>query len=309
MYSRMREQFGAAGLIVAVVALVAALAGGAYAASGALTGKQKKEVKKIAKQYAGKRGPAGPQGPAGANGKDGSNGAKGDKGDPGAPGANGTNGAPGTPGTNGTDGDDGESVNITTLEPGEEGCAEGGAKFSNATGTAKACSGTSGGGGPLGPGESLTGTWSASRPGAGASTVTAPITFARPLDSEPELVFVQLTYEGPNEFEDPGAGELAALMEDAAEYGCPGIVAGVPQADPGKLCVYGNYMLQMLPKGTPLTQTHYTETQQLFSGTPYKPKPSGSGVTPGVGPIGTSLKLECTGPCEGLGVWAVTAEE
>lgn len=302
MYSRMRERFGAAGLIVAVVALVAALAGGAYAASGALTGKQKKEVKAIAKQYAGKRGPAGPQGPAGASGKDGSNGAngaKGDKGDPGTPGTNGTNG------TNGAPGDDGENVDITTLDPGEGGCAEGGAEFSNGSGSAKACNGASGGGGPLGPGETLTGTWAVSRPTAGTATV--PISFSRTVDSTPEFVFVSLTYQ-----EDPGEEflpeELADILEDAEEYGCPGFINGVPQADPGKLCVYGSWMLKIKAGGTPRPQVHFSEPQ-IFTGAPFKSKPTGSQVVSGVSPTGTSMKLPCSEACEGIGSWAVTAEE
>jgi hypothetical protein len=98
MFTKLREPFGTAGLLVAIVALVFALAGGAYAASGGLTGKQKTEVTKIAKQYAGKPGPAGSQG---ANGGAGPQGSAGLKGDNGAPGANGANGANGTNGTSG----------------------------------------------------------------------------------------------------------------------------------------------------------------------------------------------------------------
>ncbi len=112
MYSRFRDKFGTAGLIVAVVALVAALSGGAYAAQQGLNGKQKGEVKNIAKAQAkkgpkgakgakgdpGPAGPAGPVGPAGAAGKDGAPGKDGTNGKDGKDGTNGTNGSPWTAG-------------------------------------------------------------------------------------------------------------------------------------------------------------------------------------------------------------------
>lgn len=119
MLSRIKKRVGTPGMVIAVIALVLAMIGGAYAASGALTKKQKKEVEKIAKKFAGKpgaAGPTGPQGPAGANGKDGTN------------------------GTNGSNGKDGESVTIAAAS----GCPNGGAKFSNASGTKEACNGAPG---------------------------------------------------------------------------------------------------------------------------------------------------------------------
>jgi hypothetical protein len=103
MVSRLRAQFGTAGLIVAIVALVAALAGGAYAAQAGLNGKQKKEVKKIAKSFQG-TGPAGAAGPAGPAGP------KGDKGDTGAAGADGTDGTAGAKGATGPTGAAGVGV-------------------------------------------------------------------------------------------------------------------------------------------------------------------------------------------------------
>jgi len=104
MISRMRQQLGPAGFVVAIIALVAALAGGAYAASGGgLTGKQKKEVEKIAKKVV-KQGPVGPQGPAGTNGSNGKDGAAGANGTNGADGEDGTPGTPGTPGEPGPEG-------------------------------------------------------------------------------------------------------------------------------------------------------------------------------------------------------------
>jgi hypothetical protein len=110
MFSKLHDQVGTAGLVVAVVALVVALSGSAIAASGALTGKQKKEVEKIAKKYAGKPGAPGPAGPAGGAGAKGDAGApgaagigtEGKQGPEGKPGKEGEEGAPGTPGKEGS---------------------------------------------------------------------------------------------------------------------------------------------------------------------------------------------------------------
>ncbi|HET6997145.1 MAG TPA: hypothetical protein VFI03_01020 [Solirubrobacterales bacterium] len=102
MFSRIRKQFGTAGLIVAIVALVAALAGGAYAAQNGLNSKQKKEVKNIAKGFQG-TGPTGPAGAAGAAGPAGPVGPKGDTGDTGSRGATGPAGV-GTTGATGPTG-------------------------------------------------------------------------------------------------------------------------------------------------------------------------------------------------------------
>jgi hypothetical protein len=83
MFAKLHNQFGTAGLIVAIVALIAALGGGAYAAnhSGSTAAVSKSTAGPRGPR--GKTGPPGPVGPAGANGKDGTNGKDG------APGANG----------------------------------------------------------------------------------------------------------------------------------------------------------------------------------------------------------------------------
>ncbi len=107
MISRIREQLGPAGFVVAVIALIAALAGGAYAASEGLNGKQKKEVKKIAQTEAKKLATAGPPGPAGAAGAQGPAGPTGAQGPAGPTGAQGPAGAPGDDGAPGSDGDEG----------------------------------------------------------------------------------------------------------------------------------------------------------------------------------------------------------
>jgi hypothetical protein len=297
------ERLGGAGLVVAIVALVAALAGGAVAASGGGDSATSSKVTQGKRGKPGKRGPAGPagpQGPAGANGNDGAVGPKGDKGD------NGDNGTPGTPGT---------SVTVSTVPTGgEEGqcVGVGGAKFVAGASKGFACTGKKGDegspwllGGVLPPGETLTGTWGGTLPGAG--NVDIPVSFPLPVEGGLDLVFVSLTFqENPSEQFEPG--ELAQILEDAADNGCPGISAGVPLADPGKLCVYGSFLSNMKTTGTPITQTHFSE-QQIYAGGGRIPLASGAGAENGVGPVGTTLNMNCKALCHGFGLWAVTAEE
>jgi hypothetical protein len=112
MYRRLKEQFGTAGLIVAVVALVAALGGAAIAANGdgggkataSAKGKQGPRGKTGKTGPAGPAGPAGPQGPAGVNGKDGANGGNGAVGPTGPTGVIGKTGNPGAQGPTGPTG-------------------------------------------------------------------------------------------------------------------------------------------------------------------------------------------------------------
>jgi Collagen triple helix repeat (20 copies) len=136
-FTKLREPFGTAGLIVALIALIAALGGGAYAAT---TGTSTKATASKAKSKKGPRGPKGATGPAGAQGP------AGPVGPAGAPGAKGDAGAAGSPGSAGKAG---ESVTISAASAGE--CPEGGTKFSNATGSGKACNGeeAEGGGFPV----------------------------------------------------------------------------------------------------------------------------------------------------------------
>jgi len=124
----------------------------------------------------GAAGAVGPQGPAGAGGADGSDGTSVTAvslapGDPNCPdggaafssasgtsyvcnGATGPAGATGAQGPAGTDGADGTSVTVTALSSGDPNCAEGGARFVGASGTAYACNGADGasGGGSTGSG-------------------------------------------------------------------------------------------------------------------------------------------------------------
>lgn len=247
MLSRLREQLGTAGLIVACVALVAALGGSALAAKTALTGKQKKQVQQIAKTEAkkwskrsAKAGPQGPAGPAGSNGKDGSNGSNGKDGVNGKDGLNGLNGKPGTDGANG------ESVNIVPLaaENGSGHCEAGGAEFFNAESTAYACNGEDGedgeggeGGGEGGgsypetlpSGRMMTGYWEVLGDAAvhfGPEWAATSVGFPLPLASAPTKTLLVDPSSTPPEEE-----------QEELEENCPG-GAENPEPAPGVLCLY-----------------------------------------------------------------------
>jgi hypothetical protein len=223
MFNRIHQKLGTAGFIISIVALVAALGGGAYAASGGLNGKQKKEVEKIAKKFSGKPGAAGATGPGGPAG------AGGGKGDAGAPGANGT----------GTAGANGESVTISSASVAE--CEHGGAKFTNKTGTAKACSAPSGGGFPeaLPEGATETGTLAGlSISGQTEGAFYLPMSFSVPLEAglgkgsvRYVTVAEQTAHSGPN------VAACAGSVED-------------PTAEEGALCVYEGAVF--LPPGATL---------------------------------------------------------
>lgn len=210
MFSRVRERFGTAGLVVSIIALVAVLAGGAYAASGGLTGKQKKEVKKIAKKFAGKDGATGPQGP---------------KGDPGAAGAAGKDGSDGAAGKGVVVGNAGVA------------CAAGGAsvEVEGSPSTKKViCNGVSGFTETLPSGETLKGTWSVI--GDESEPFFIPNSFGIPMASAPKFIYVLAS--GESGWELAPDGTLGLLEEeDDVDAVCPGDVAA-PEAEPGYICVY-----------------------------------------------------------------------
>jgi hypothetical protein len=267
MLQRFRDQFGTAGLIIAVVALIAALAGTALAAG--LTGPEKKEVTKIAKKYAGKPGKPGNPGAAGAAG------AKGDKGDTGSAGNN---------GNNGNNGADGKSVEVENAPVAK--CPAGGSIFKvGGVEKGKACNGEEGPegpegtfGGPLPPGKTLTGTWGSQQ---AEGFFIESISFAAPvLSGTVTPVFV---------------GTSNAAKTKGATEGCKGPDANeLPQADPGKLCVYHNSETGTI--GTEPAEIGFFDPRQQF------------GAAFGVAPTGTVLGLFCKAPtCLEFGTWAVTA--
>jgi hypothetical protein len=241
--SRIHRKLGTAGFVLSIVALVAALGGGAYAANGGLTSKQKKEVEKISKKYAGKPGATGATGATGAQG---AAGAKGDAGAPGANGSNGTAGAAGEKGDKGDKGDtgsagkNGENVNVLTLDPGEGGCTEGGAKLVNGTGEATVCNGGTGYPETLPAGRTETGFWEIN--GASAITVGAiAVTTADfPLQLETAPTEIILIKSGATEDENT----------EEEKNKCPG--SGIePKATAGVLCLY----VQFAPGEQPELQT------------------------------------------------------
>jgi len=261
----MHQKLGTAGFILAIVALVAALGGGAYAAQAKLNPTQKKEVKKIAQTEAKKFATAGPQGPKGDPGAQGPAGPQGPQGPQGAAGAGGATGA------------DGKSV-TNTVEPKGANCAEGGTKLVG-TATTYACNGKEGdpwtAGGTLPGGATETGSWGAAFQEPGLYTY--PISFTLPLEEAPEAIFV-------------GYG-VTEEEEDKEEELCPGVVDGVPTAEPGALCIY----FGEADKGEPTIALDPS---------------AGGGGTPGVSPSGTLLVMTCSEPeCNLWGTWAVTAEE
>lgn len=229
MFSRLREPFGKAGLIVATVALVVALVGGAYAANGGdlLAGASAKHHKRSKAKRGprgprGKTGPAGPAGPQGAAGKDGASGINGLDGEDGSDGKIGKDGKNGTDGTDGTDGKtvlNGSGAPASSL--GEEGdfyidtAANEiyGPKGGSGWGTGTSLKGPQGVQGPAGPegvcssagctlpaGVVTKGTWSTGsfQAAAAGEVVPASIPFTIPLGANTEHVVIMKEGESEN---------------------------------------------------------------------------------------------------------------
>jgi hypothetical protein len=297
MFSSFRKNFGVTG-VIAVVALVFAMAGGAWAAKKYVITSTSQIKPSVLKSLQGKTGPAGANGNAGSNGKDGARGAD---------------------GTNGGAGANGKSVTASAASPAECMGGVGGTKFEvEGSGTSsKVCNGKNGTTGfteTLPTGKTETGTWGVTRGTAGS--VSSPVSLSIPLAESPELVFVAMVKyeEFSEEFFEP---ELKQAQEEGAENGCPGINSeGLPMAEPGTLCVYGNFLLQMKPGGTGLARTKLPSgpAAQIFLNGGFTPKPAengepgGSGTVTGAGPMGTTLTFECSASCQGGGAWAATAE-
>ena len=242
MMSRLKQQMGPAGLVLAIFALIAALAGGAIAANGgsgggASTSAQGKQGKPGKQGKRGKQGPAGPQGPAGAVGPAGPQGPAG------------ANGKDGTAGQNGADGADGESVTISPAAVPAD-CPNGGTKFTNGTGTGKACNGLSGFTEVLPPEKTMVGVWGPLTPVSDRYNIS----FNIPVVPAPEFKYME---------------------PDQTDADCPGIAAsGLPQAAPGKLCLYASstglnikfVIAQIFSSGAFLKADDITEEEEFFVG-------------------------------------------
>jgi hypothetical protein len=281
MFARVRKHCNPA-TGIAFIALIFAVTGVSFAASGGghagmLTvsiAKSKAKTKAGPRGPAGKNGAPGATGPAGPAGPTGPAGAAGAKGETGAAGT-GTPGAPGTPG---------ESVKIESA--GGE-CEEGGAKFSNASGSGAACNGKEGAKGPEGnikktlpKGMTETGSWSVEAPKEFGEAETekaavASISFSIPLESA--LSEAHTFFIAPHQ----------AGIEHAAE--CPG-TPEAPAAAEGDLCVYATLLGNL--------------TFEIIN------PPGSAGAEHGAGKSGALVNLPLTAAEQavGFGSWAVTAE-
>ena len=274
MLSPLRNRFGIPG-VISVIALVFAMFGGAYAASNN-SGAGKATASAKAKK--GPRGPKGPAGPAGPAGAAGPAGPKGDKGDAGSNGSNGSNGTGAT---------------TETFSGAAHGCTAGGVVVKSASPEAVVCNGKNGTNGQTGFTETLpegkteTGSWGLVA-GTPPGRYSSPISFPIPLSKAPDVVLV-----GPT---------------DESAEGCPGRGGGtfadepyeptIPQADPGKLCIYVD-----------------TEANAILSQGTITPVRQG-GVWRGefgASPSGALLRILCNNEeeesCQAAGSWAVTGAE
>lgn len=261
MLSMLRRNVNAPTLI-AIVALVFAMVGGAVAANS--SGGGKAEASADGKR--GPRGPKGARGPAGPAGPQGPAGAPGAKGDPGAAGANGV------------------SPTGTAFNGAKGACTEGGVEFKGVN-TTLACNGVEGEPGEPGetgftevlpPGKTETGVWGGIFKDEDAAFI--PVSLNIPLPAAPNPVFV-----GPNLDE----------QEQGEDEGCPGLIGGTPQAEPGNLCVYVGSATGVFETGQ--------ETEVFFL------DPT---VQAGVGavPSGAGLTFICeSDPCTLYGTFAATA--
>jgi hypothetical protein len=268
MLTRLRDQIGTAGLIVAIVALVAALSGGAYAATGGSGGgkatasaKQGKQGKQGKPGKTGPAGPAGAQGPAGPAGPQGAAGAKGDTGAPGANGSAGPAGPAGAPGPAGPAGSPWTAGGTLPSKKTETGFFAGSGSIFAYDKDAEE-----------------------EKPSSGA--IYVPVSFTLPVAGTVELVIrpsVNSIGQTPEEREQ--------IKEEAADNGCPGVEEGIPQADPGKLCIYA-----------------LVEQGASSFGISFASDPTAESATAGVSASGAVVPLSCTGSCQFYGPWAVTAE-
>ncbi|HWA52620.1 MAG TPA: hypothetical protein VG816_00460 [Solirubrobacterales bacterium] len=237
-------------MAVAIAAMVLAMVGGAFAATGGPGGKGSSASASKAKK--GARGPRGPRGATGPAGPVGPAGAKGD------------------PGPAGGAGKDGTSVTSSQIPTSSAVCNHlGGSEFKGVSGTTTACNGATGFSEVLPPEATETGSWGAresAEPGSGL----LPISFQIPLATAPEPVLVE-----------PG---------ETGVEGCPGIVEGLPTAEPGFLCLYTAFVNEATPEGF------------------FKPVQAGAFPEEGASRAGAILNISHEANYIFFGSWAVTAE-
>jgi hypothetical protein len=140
-------------------------------------------------------------------------------------------------------------------------------------------------GGTLPPGATETGVFGMYPNNPPGSIAALPISFPIPLTAAPEAIFV--------------------AESELHKSGCPGEVGGIPQAEPGKLCIYVDFRNATEP--TP----NYPLTGGLYHGVPEGVNPLFGEQVGGVSPVGALLGVQCEAGefCSISGTWAVTEAE
>jgi hypothetical protein len=255
--------------VVVTLALVFAMSGGALAASKFLITSTKQIKPSVLASLKGKAGPAGAAGTQGATGPVG------------------PQGPAGKEGVAGTTGKDGVSVTGAAASSAE--CAQGGVRYTSASGSNAVCNGKNGTTGfteTLPSKKTETGTWAFGPEGAeAAGSIFIPIaSFSIPLSSP--LGQDQVHYINSSDEEVLGTAFAPSGTQSSTE--CPG-TAAKPSAEPGNLCIYE------------ANAFHAQGASGSVEAPAFPP-------TPGAWTSGAIALFSIEGFASAYGTWAVTAE-